>query len=154
MRHRVRPHDMLTAMVDQTSLWLFLVGFALGVAVVGVLLWRLPRREDDVSVAERAAEAAWIAGTIERHGGNAPESFVEEVLDLHAAYLRAPHVPGPPRGAAPPPVPAPAPARPMPPGAPPPGAVAGPRPGSPAGPPGAPPTGTPLPPPGGPARRP
>ena len=37
-------------------------------------------------VDQRAAEAAWIARTIERHGGNAPESFVEEVLDLHAAW--------------------------------------------------------------------
>jgi hypothetical protein len=129
---------MLTAMIDQTSLWLFIVGFALGMAVVGVLLWRLPRRDDDVSVPERAAEAAWIAGTIERHGGSAPASFVEEVLDLHAAYLRAPHVPGPPRGAAPPPVPPPPPARPMaPPVAPP-----------------APQAGTPMPPPAGPARRP
>ena len=123
---------MLTAMIDQTSLWLFVVGFALGAAVVGVLLWRLPRREDDVSLPERSVEAAWIAGTIEQHGGSAPGSFVEEVLDLHAAYLQAPLVPGPPRGAAPPPLPPPT------------------RPITPTGP----PAGTPMPPPVGPGPRP
>jgi hypothetical protein len=140
---------MLTAMIDQTSLWLFLVGFGLGAAVVGVLLWRLPRREDDVSLPERSVEAAWIASTIERHGGSAPGSFVEEVLDLHAAYLQAPHVPGPPRGAAPPPVPPPPPGRPVAPPGPPPGrpvAPPGPPPGQPAGPPPGPPAGTPVPP--------
>ncbi len=114
---------MLTAMIDAWGLWLLLVGFAVGVAVTAVLLWRLPRREDDVSDPERRVEAAWIAGTIERHGGIAPESLVEEVLDLHQAYLRAPHVPGPPRGAVPPPLP------PAPPVAPPGPPPAGPPPG-------------------------
>lgn len=98
---------MLRRMIDDWALWLLLVGFAAGVAVTGVLLWRLPRREDDLPVEERQVEAAWIARTIERHGGSAPESFVEEVLELHQAYLRLARPPGPPAGAVVPPVPPP-----------------------------------------------
>jgi hypothetical protein len=95
---------MLRLMIDDWALWLFLVGLAIGVAVTAVLLWRLPRREDDVPVEERRVEAGWIAATIEHNGGVAPESLVQEVLELHQAYLRAPRVPGPPPGAAVPPV--------------------------------------------------
>jgi hypothetical protein len=87
------------------ALWLFLVGLAAGVAVTAVLLWRLPRREDDVASDERRVEAAWIASAIERDGGIAPQALVEEVLELHQAYLAAPRTPGPPPGAVPPPVP-------------------------------------------------
>ena len=100
---------MLSAMIDDWALWLFLVGLAIGVAVTAVLLWRLPRREDDVPTEERRVEAGWIATTIESNGGVAPESLVQEVLELHQAYLRAPRVPGPPPGAAVPPVPPPPP---------------------------------------------
>jgi hypothetical protein len=98
---------MLSHMIDEWALWLLLVGFAVGVAATAVLLWRLPRREDDVAAEERRVEAAWIADTIERHGGSAPESFVEEVLDLHQAYLGLARPPGPPPGVAVPPVPPP-----------------------------------------------
>ena len=69
-------------------LWLFLVGLALGGVVTWLLTWRLPRGEADVSEAERPAEAAWISTVIERHGGIAPRSLVEEVLDLHQVYLQ------------------------------------------------------------------
>ena len=41
---------------------------------------------------ERPAEAAWISAVIERYGGIAPPSLVEEVLDLHQAYLRDPRL--------------------------------------------------------------
>lgn len=94
-------------MIDAWPLWLFLVGLAAGAAATGVLLWRLPRQEDDLPVEERQAEAAWIARTIEQHGGLAPESFVEEVLELHGAYLRLARPPGPPAGAVVPAVPPP-----------------------------------------------
>jgi hypothetical protein len=90
---------MLANMIDGWVLWLLLVGIAIAVAVTVVLLVRLPREEDDVGVSERRAEAAWIAGTIERHGGVAPTSLVAEVLDLHQAYLGTPR---PPRAAGPP----------------------------------------------------
>ena len=106
---------MLAAMIEGWSVWLLLVGLAIGVATTWVLTVRLPRDEDDVSPEERHAEAAWIATTIDRYGGMAPPSFVEEVLDLHQAYLRTPRAaalparttpsaipPGPPPGPPPP----------------------------------------------------
>lgn len=86
-------------MIEAWALWLFLVGLVTGVGVTAVLLWRLPRQEDDLPVEERRVEAAWIATTIERQGGLAPVSFVEEVLDLHQAYLSTTRPPGPPAGA-------------------------------------------------------
>ena len=84
-------------MIDAWGVWLLLLGLVIGVAVTAVLLVRLPRREDDLDPAERRTEAGWIAGTIERHGGIAPVSLVEEVLDLHAAYLDLQRPPAPPR---------------------------------------------------------
>ena len=93
---------MLAAMMEAWTIWLLFVGLGIGVAGTWVLLVRLPRKEDDVSPYERRAEAGWIAGIIERHGGVAPESFVEEVLDLHQAYLRAQRPPAPPPYAPPP----------------------------------------------------
>jgi hypothetical protein len=83
---------MLSDMLDGWALWLLLVGLGIGGAVTWVLLVRLPRDEADVGPEERSAEAAWIAATIERGGGVAPRSFVEEVLDLHQAYLHAPRI--------------------------------------------------------------
>lgn len=94
---------MLTRMIEGWALWVLLVGFATGVALTAVFLWRLPRREDDVAVGERPAEARWIARVIEADGGVAPEPFVEEVLELHQAYLASRFTPGPPAGVAPPP---------------------------------------------------
>jgi hypothetical protein len=87
---------MLAAMVDTWVLWLFIVGVAVGAVVALVVAVRLPRQEDDVSDLERPAEAAWISSVIERHGGIAPGSLVEEVLDLHQAYLRDPRLARPP----------------------------------------------------------
>lgn len=80
---------MLRDMMDGWAAWLLLLGLALGAVLTWLLLVRLPRDEADVLPDERPAEAAWIADTIERHGGVAPRAFVEEVLDLHEAYLRA-----------------------------------------------------------------
>ena len=110
---------MLPAMIDGWALWLLLVGLAIGAAGTGVMLVRLPREDDDIGQAERRSEAMWIASTIERHGGVAPASLVEEVLDLHGAYLASPRAPVP-AGASAPPVPPLPPAGP-PPAAPPPG---------------------------------
>jgi hypothetical protein len=77
-------------MIDAWTMWLIFAGLAIGVFATWLLLVRLPRGEDDVSIAERRDEARWIGATIERHGGVAPLPFVEEVLDLHQAYLRTP----------------------------------------------------------------
>jgi hypothetical protein len=87
---------MLARMIEAWVLWVLLVGLAAGGVVTWLLMVRLPRAEDDVSPAERPAEAAWISAVIERHGGVAPPSLVEEVLDLHQAYLRDPRLARPP----------------------------------------------------------
>jgi hypothetical protein len=91
---------MLASMVESWVLWLFIVGVAVGVVAALVVAVRLPRQEDDVGDLERPAEAAWISSVIERHGGIAPASLVEEVLDLHQAYLRDPRLARPPIGVA------------------------------------------------------
>lgn len=144
--------DMLPRMNDGFAWWLILVGLAIGVAASWLLIVRLPRDDADVSAAERQEEATWISDAIERHGGVAPLALVDEVLELHAAYLRTPGLldrvderspvdaqPAaiPAGGHVPWPVPAPPPQRSAPPGAPMP---------PPAGPPGAP--RAPQPPPG------
>lgn len=127
---------MLAGMIDGWALWLLFVGLAVGAAGAAVLLVRLPREDDDIGAVERQTEAAWIASTIERHGGVAPASLVEEVLELHGAYLATPRPPVPP-GASAPPVPPPpmAPLPPPPRYAPPPGYAPAPPPPPPAGPP-------------------
>jgi hypothetical protein len=89
---------MLASMVEAWVLWLFIVGVAVGVVAALVVAVRLPRQEDDVGDLERPSEAAWISSIIERHGGVAPASLVEEVLDLHQAYLRDPRLARPPSG--------------------------------------------------------
>jgi len=71
-------------------LWLVLSGLAVGLFAAWLLLVRLPRDETDIDAMERRDEATWIGHTIEYHGGVAPPSLVEEVLDLHEAYLRDP----------------------------------------------------------------
>lgn len=83
-------------MVATWVLWLFVLGVAVGAVVVAVAVVRLPRRDDDVGAAERPTEAAWISAVIERNGGVAPALLVEEVLELHGAYLRQARPPVPP----------------------------------------------------------
>lgn len=83
-------------MVSTWTLWLFVLGVAVGAIVTAVALVRLPRRDDDISAAERPTEAAWISEVIERNGGVAPSLLVEEVLELHGAYLRQARPPVPP----------------------------------------------------------
>lgn len=129
---------MLARMIEAWVLWVLLVGLAAGGVVTWLLMVRLPRAEDDVSPAERPAEAAWISAVIERYGGVAPPSLVEEVLDLHQAYLRDPRLARPPMapmrrdqaGPPPPPMgmlpPAGSPSLPTRPGSPPPPPAAGP----------------------------
>jgi hypothetical protein len=87
---------MLAGMIEGWTVWLFLAGVAVGALVTGVILVRLPRREDDVSAAERPAEAAWIGAIIEHNGGIAPVALVDEVLELHQAYLADPRQARPP----------------------------------------------------------
>ena len=77
-------------MTEQYIGWALVVGIALGAAVVWFVLGRLPRRSEDVTVEERAAEARWISQAIESRGGIAPPALVDEVLELHTRYLEGP----------------------------------------------------------------
>lgn len=74
-------------MNDGYAWWLFLVGLAVGLALMWLALARLPRAEDDIDQDERAMEADWISGTIEARGGICPQPLAAEVLDLHHEYL-------------------------------------------------------------------
>jgi cyanate permease len=76
-------------MNDGYAWWLVIVGIAIGIALVWLVLVRLPRSEDDIDAAELSAEASWIGRTIEAYGGIAPQALVEEVLELHHAWLAA-----------------------------------------------------------------
>jgi hypothetical protein len=92
-------------MADAWTIWLLVVGLAAGLGVALVLLLRLPRAEDDLSQDERRSEAAWIARAIAARGGSVPPALVEDVLELHGAYLRTARPAAPPRGTlGPPPV--------------------------------------------------
>ena len=74
-------------MNDGFAWWLVILGIAVGVAVVWLMVVRLPRSEGDVDDEELVREAEWISRTIHTYGGVAPEPLVEEVLELHRQYL-------------------------------------------------------------------
>jgi hypothetical protein len=75
-------------MNDGFAWWLLVLGIAIGVAVVWLIMLRLPRSEADLDAEELAREAGWISRTIRAYGGVAPEPLVEEVLELHHEYLK------------------------------------------------------------------
>jgi HAMP domain-containing protein len=75
---------------EQYIVWALIVGVAIGAALYWFAVGRLPRRTDDLTAAERDAEARWVSRTIEARGGVAPVDLVDEVLDLHSAYLAGP----------------------------------------------------------------
>ncbi|MDQ3937945.1 MAG: hypothetical protein M3253_04610 [Chloroflexota bacterium] len=77
-------------MTEPYVFWGVLVGMVVGGVLVGMTLLRLPRRDDDVSDVERAAEAAWISSVVARRGRDVPAALVEEILELHAGYLAGP----------------------------------------------------------------
>ena len=75
-------------MPEQYIGWALVVGLVIGGALVWFAVGRLPRSGEEIPAEERAAEAAWISETISERGGLAPPDLVEEVLELHAAYLQ------------------------------------------------------------------
>jgi hypothetical protein len=75
-------------MNDGFAWWLLVLGIAIGVAVVWLIMLRLPRNDADLDEDELAREAGWISRTIHAYGGVAPEPLVEEVLELHHQYLQ------------------------------------------------------------------
>lgn len=79
-------------MTEQYIVWALVVGICIGAALYWFALGRLPRRTDDMTAGERAAEANWISRTVESRGGVAPTDLVDEVLELHAAYLDGPSI--------------------------------------------------------------
>lgn len=70
------------------NLWLLVLGIAAGAAVTWVVIGTIARNDDEVAVEEQAAEAEWIARTIEEHGGRAPTQLVTQILALHRRYLQ------------------------------------------------------------------
>ena len=79
-------------MNDEWQWWALLFGICLGAAGYWLVRERLPRREEDLDLVERAEEAAWISRSVERMGADAPPEVVSAVLELHREYLteRAP----------------------------------------------------------------
>ena len=77
-------------MTEQYIVWALVVGISVGAALYWFAAGRLPRRTDDMTPQEREAEARWISRTIDGRGGVAPVDLVDEVLELHAAYLAGP----------------------------------------------------------------
>lgn len=74
-------------MTEQYIGWALVVGLVIGGALVWFAVGRLPRSGEEIPPKERAAEAEWISRTINERGGMAPSDLVEEVFDLHVAYL-------------------------------------------------------------------
>lgn len=74
-------------MNDGYQWWLLILGMGVGAGILWLLIGRLPRGEEDVGSEERAAEAAWISRSIVAAGGAAPEELVDQILELHRAYL-------------------------------------------------------------------
>jgi hypothetical protein len=70
------------------NLWLLVLGIAAGAAVTWVVIGTIARNDDEVAAEEQAAEADWIARTIEEHGGRAPTQLVAQILGLHRRYLQ------------------------------------------------------------------
>lgn len=79
-------------MNDSFQWWLIILGIAIGIGLAWLVIGRLDRSDDDVTDAERSAEAAWISRSITAYGGVAPAPLVEEILDLHRQYLCGPAI--------------------------------------------------------------
>ena len=75
------------AMTEQYIGWALVLVLVVGGALIWFAMGRIPRTTEEMSVEERASEAAWISETIGARGGKAPTDLVEEVLDLHVHYL-------------------------------------------------------------------
>ncbi len=74
-------------MTEQYIGWALVLGLVIGGALVWFAIGRLPRGGDELPQSERRNEAEWISRTINKRGGMAPSDLVEEILDLHGAYL-------------------------------------------------------------------
>jgi hypothetical protein len=68
--------------------WLLIVGVAAGAGLAWLTLSDWGRREEDLELDERAAEAAWISDVLRDRGEAVDPVEAEEVLALHRAYLQ------------------------------------------------------------------
>jgi hypothetical protein len=68
--------------------WLLIVGIAAGAGLAWLTLSDWGRREEDLELDERAAEAAWIADVLRQRGEDVDSTDAQEVLALHRAYLQ------------------------------------------------------------------
>src|SRR5439155_14528967 len=82
-----RP-DYTARRMAEFNLWLLILGIAAGAAVTWLVIGTIARKDDEIASSEAAAEADWIARTIEEHGGRAPLLLVEQILSLHRRYLQ------------------------------------------------------------------
>ncbi len=68
--------------------WLLIVGVAAGVALTWLVMADTTRREREIDDEEAAAEASWIARTVDDPSIDA--DVAERVLSAHRRYLRFP----------------------------------------------------------------
>jgi hypothetical protein len=70
--------------------WLLIVGLVVGAVLTWLVMADSSRREADITEAERASEAAWIAAIMSAAGHPTEPRRIEDVLRLHAEYLAGP----------------------------------------------------------------
>ncbi|MEO8273535.1 MAG: hypothetical protein ABI620_05685 [Chloroflexota bacterium] len=70
--------------------WLLLVGLVAGGGLVAVVSMDGRRREEDLDVLERRAEAAWIAERLSARDRDLDAQTVASVLRIHREYLGLP----------------------------------------------------------------
>jgi hypothetical protein len=70
--------------------WLLLVGLVAGGGLVAIVSMESRRHEEDLAVAERRAEATWIADRLYAQDPSLDPDTVEAVLRVHREYLSLP----------------------------------------------------------------
>jgi hypothetical protein len=70
--------------------WLLLVGLVAGGGLVAIVSMDSRRREEDLSEAERQAEATWIADRLYAQDPSLDPDTVAAVLRIHREYLSLP----------------------------------------------------------------
>ncbi len=70
------------------NLWLLIVGVAFGAALAWLVLADMNRRETEIGQEETAAEAGWLARTLD--DARLDADLAERVLEAHKRYLGFP----------------------------------------------------------------
>ncbi len=82
-----RPPARLPLVIAEFDWWLLIVGFVAGGGLIWLILARLPRTDEDVSLDERWSEAGWIAEELAATGRPIDRETADEVLALHRRYV-------------------------------------------------------------------